>query len=269
MRVRLALSLLVGCARPATPVAPTPAPASMAPVAAPAASAALPTPPAPPAEPAPLRPTEPFTLDDALGRPVEVYPPLAASLEPTAAAPLVVFLHATCMQPGWVCDAFGSAGRDGAWLVCPSGNSTCAGEPDWHGPPKVKAAFLAQAIELAEAAVPTFVASRAGVLVGWSRGAFAARDVLQTRALPGRFRGLVLVAAAVGLDLGLLRELGIRRLVMAAGDWDGARAGMVATVAAAKTAGLEARWVSLGKIGHTWPRDFEARMREPIAWALE
>ncbi|MBL8718519.1 MAG: hypothetical protein JNL79_21240 [Myxococcales bacterium] len=265
MRARLALFLFVGCARSAAPSLSPP----VTPV-APVATPALPsTPPPPPEEPVPVRPTEPFTLDDDLGRPVEVYPPLASSLAPTAPAPLVVFLHATCMQPGWVCDAFGSAGRDGAWLVCPSGNSTCAGEPDWYGPPKEKAAFLSHAIDLTESAVPAFVAPRPGVLVGWSRGAFAAKDVLQTRALPGRFRGLVLVAAAVGLDLKLLRELGIRRLVMAAGDWDGARGSMVATVAAAKAAGLEARWVSLGKIGHTWPPDFEARMREPIAWALE
>jgi len=27
------------------------------------------------------------------------------------------------------------------------------------------------------------------------------------------------------------------------------------------------RYVSLGNIGHAWPKDFETRMREPIAWA--
>src|SRR5690242_2121337 len=75
---------------------------------------------------APTPPRDPFTLADDLDRPIEVYPPLHVD----AKAPLVVVLHATCMKPASVCDWFGSAGRDSGWLVCPSGNSTCYGEPD-------------------------------------------------------------------------------------------------------------------------------------------
>ncbi len=42
---------------------------------------------------------------------------------------------------------------------------------------------------------------------------------------------------------------------------------MVSAVEGLRAGGFEARFVSLGKIGHVWPVDFEARMREPIAWA--
>lgn len=223
--------------------------------------------PAVPSEP-PYRPLNPFSLTDELGRAVEVYPPLPFGLSARDPARRIVFLHATCMQPSWVCDAFGRAGRDEAFLVCPSGNSTCAGEPDWYGTADEKASFLAHALGLVDRAVEPFDDRRPGVLVGWSRGAFAARDVLASGRVAGRFRALVLVAAAIDLDGKWLRAHGIERLVVASGDADGARPALLRTRAAAEAAGVPARWVSFGPIGHAWPVDFEARMREPLAWAL-
>jgi len=226
---------------------------------------------APPIEPiAPKKPSEPFTLHDDLDRPIEVYPPI--SKEPRS--PFVVVLHATCMQPASVCDWFGSAGRDSGWLVCPSGNSTCYGEPDWNGSGPEKAAFLAKALAKVEERVPTFVDERPGVLIGWSRGAYAARDILdaslsdaKSSSLAKKFRGLVLLAAHVTPQISKLKKAGITRVVMAAGDYDGSRPTMTAAVAALRAGGLEARYVSLGKVAHVWPMDFEARMREHIAWA--
>jgi len=218
------------------------------------------------------KPTEPFTIPDDQGRPIEVYPPISNEKR----APLVVLLHATCMQPAWVCNWFGSAGRDPGWLICPSGNSTCAGEPDWHGPGAEKAAFLEEALKKVEANVSDYVAEQPGVLIGWSRGAFAARDILYTaldnpESFPHakRFRGLVLMAAAMKPDVSKLEQAGIKRVVMAAGDYDGSKSTMVSAVAALKAGGIEARYVSLGKIAHVWPNDFETRMREPIAWAAQ
>jgi predicted esterase len=113
-----------------------------------------------------------------------------------------------------------------------------------------------------------------GVLFGWSRGAFAARDILYTGVFDAtnakaiaRFRGLVLMAAAVTPDAPKLKSAGITRVVMAAGDLDGSAPTMKAATATLRAAGLETRYVSLGKIAHVWPDDFEARMAEPIAWA--
>lgn len=210
-------------------------------------------------------PKDPFTLEDDLHRSIAVYPPL----EEKPHAPLLVLLHATCMQPAPICDTFGHAGRETGWLVCPSGNSTCYGEPDWYGTGEAKAAFLASALTKVEARVPTFLEEGNGVLIGWSRGAYAARDILYSEnpAVMHRFRGLVLMAAAVTPDPAKLKKAGIHRVVMAAGDLDGSQPTMTAAVTKLKAAGLEARWVSFGKIPHVWPQDFEARMREPIAWA--
>ncbi len=218
----------------------------------------------------PPRPTEHFTLDDEQGRPIEVYPPF----ETEGKAPLVVMLHATCMKPAAVCDWFGSAARDAGWLVCPSGNSTCYGEPDWLGTGPEKATFLEHAIDAVNEKLPTLVSERPGVLIGWSRGAFAARDILYTSVtdpaaapIAKRFKGLVLLAANFAPDVHLLRRAGIERVVMAAGDYDMSKPTMANAVAILKASHLEARYVSLGPIGHHWPQDFEARMKEPIAWA--
>jgi len=210
-------------------------------------------------------PDAPFTLRDDRDRAIEVYPPVAKP----GRAPLTVFLHATCMQPSSVCNAFGTAGRDTSWLVCPSGNSTCYGEPDWHGPGAEKAAFLASAIAKVEERIPSFLDPRPGVLIGWSRGAFAARDILEANlgSLEKRFRGLVLIAAQATPSLATLKQAGIERVVMASGDYDGATPTMKSAIVALRAGGLEARFVSLGKIGHAWPSDFDDRMRDHIAWA--
>jgi hypothetical protein len=75
------------------------------------------------------------------------------------------------------------------------------------------------------------------------------------------------MAAQVVPDPKKLRAVGIERIVMAAGDYDGASGTMETAVKMLRKAGFEARYVSLGKIPHVWPEDFEARMQEPIAWA--
>jgi predicted esterase len=222
---------------------------------------------APEPESGPARPIDPFTIPDEQGRPIEVYPPLGDA----SRSPLVVMLHATCMKPASVCDWFGEAGRDTGWLVCPSGNGTCAGEPDWEGSGRAKAAFLERAIARVEERVGPFVDEQPGVLIGWSRGAFAARDMLVARRdlVSRHFTGLVLIAAQVAPEAATLRAAGVKRIVMAAGDYDLSRPMMTGAIDALHRAGMEARYVSLGKIGHVWPTNFEQTMREPIAWAAE
>jgi predicted esterase len=205
-----------------------------------------------------------------MDRPIELYPPRAPR-----PAPLVVALHATCMEPASVCDAFGDTGRDNGWLVCPAGHGTCNDAPDWSGPSEEKASFLEQDLERVEARLSDDLDATPGVLFGWSRGAYAACDILRVAVtnpahakLSRRFRGLVLMAARARPDDATLRAAGIDRIVLAAGDQDGAAASMRASAVALKRSGFEVRYVSLGAIPHVWPNDFEARMSEPIAWAL-
>src|SRR5262249_12037676 len=141
---------------------------------------------------------------------VEVYPPLLTRADvPVGHAPLVVFLHATCMEPADVCDFWSRGGRDGSFLVCPAGPSTCYGAPDWSGTPKLKADTLTAALGVVDDTYGAWVdRARGDVLIGYSRGAFAARDVLYERT--GRFRGLILLSAALSPDPDKLKAAGIR-----------------------------------------------------------
>jgi predicted esterase len=238
------------------------------PAPAPAANTPGPDAPSYPSPPAALPlPAQRVAIADDRGRSIEVYPPLDA--RPTA--PLVVFLHATCMDPRPVCDLVGKSGRDGTFLVCPSGNDTCFGAPDWHGTGEVKSAFLSSALDKVEQRLGKYVAHD-DTLIGWSRGAFAARDILYADVAAGaapRFTSLVLIAADVTPDPVKLRKAGIRRVYFTAGDQDGSRGTMKRAADKLTAAGIPARFASLGPIGHWLPDDFDARLAPGIAWARE
>ena len=237
---------------------------------APSPPAATPGPDAPSLPPPPPtlpRPAQRVAIADDRGRSIEIYPPIEAR----PSAPLVVFLHATCMDPRPVCDLVGKSGRDGTFLVCPSGNDTCFGAPDWHGTGEVKSAFLTSALDKVEQRFGKYVAHD-DTLIGWSRGAFAARDILYADVAAGaapRFTSLVLIAADVTPDADKLRKAGIRRVFLTAGDQDGSRGTMKRAADKLVAAGIPARFASLGPIGHWLPDDLDARLAPGIAWARE
>jgi predicted esterase len=236
----------------------------------PAPAAVIPAPDTPslPAPPPLLPfPTQRVTLADDLKRTIEVYPPMEAR----PSAPLVVFLHATCMDPRPVCDLVGTSAREGTFLVCPSGNATCFGAPDWHGTGEEKSAFLTSALDRVDQRLGKYVVHD-DTLIGWSRGAFAARDILYADVAAGaapRFTSLVLIAADVTPDPVKLRKAGIRRVFLTAGDQDGSRGTMKRATDKLNAAGIPARFASLGPIGHWLPDDFDARLAPGIAWVRE
>ena len=57
--------------------------------------------------------------------------------------------------------------------------------------------------------------------------------------------------------------------MFACGDHDGARPTMLKATATLVRAGLEARFVSTGRIWHQLPSDLSERMAEPLAWVSE
>lgn len=242
----------------------TPAPAPRTP----AATTPGPDTPSLPAPPKALPfPIQRVTIADDLKRTIEVYPPTEAQ----PSAPLVVFLHATCMDPRPVCDLVGNSGRNGTFLVCPSGPSTCFGAPDWHGTGEEKSAFLTSGLDKVEQRLGKYVAHD-DTLIGWSRGAFAARDILYADVAAGaapRFTSLVLIAADVTPDPVKLRKAGIRKVFFTAGDQDGSRGTMKRAADKLNAAGIPARFASLGPIGHWLPDDFDARLAPGIAWVRE
>lgn len=109
-------------------------------------------------------------------------------------------------------------------------------------------------------------------MIGWSLGAFAARDILYADVAAGaapRFTSLVLIAADVVPDPVKLRKAGIRRVYLTAGDQDGSRGTMKRAADKLAAAGIPARYASLGPIGHWLPDDLDARLAPGIAWVRE
>jgi predicted esterase len=179
----------------------------------------------------------------------------AASVAPPARRLLV--LHGACMSPESTFDRLKGALPSELDRRAPAGNARCSdGSSDWVGTGAEKAAALAP--DLAEAA------AHDNVLVGFSRGAFVARDV--ALASPGRFSGLVFIGATMKLDVPALRAAGVRRVVLASGELDSAYASMRRNRDALERGGIEARFVSLGRVYHTLPSDTGDRLRAAVAW---
>jgi predicted esterase len=219
---------------------------------------------------APPLPTARQRITSASGADVFVYPPTRAGAgsERPEPSPLVVMLHGMCCDPAPTCDFWSPAGREGSFLVCPEGNASCGGAASWEGPIEAKAAALDQSLAAVDAAFGAHIAHAKGdILMGFSRGAFVARDVVYAR--PGRFKGLILIGALMRPDAARFKAAGIRRVVMAAGEYDMARPAMQRAAAELTANGLPARYVSLGRIGHALPDNMEEIMRGALRWVRE
>ena len=193
--------------------------------------------------------------------PLEIYPPRDA---PTP-APLTVVLHSMCAGPVDICDFWQDDGRAGSWLTCLAGNVRCGDAFDWSGPTEERTAAVDAQLAALEQAYGALIDHEGGdVLVGFSRGAFMARDLAYAR--PGRVRGVVFLGAAVRPDATRFRDAGVARVVLGAGEYDGAAPSMRRSVAELAARGVEARYVSLGRIGHTVPGNLGPVVRQAVAW---
>ena len=181
-------------------------------------------------------------------------------------SPVTTVLHGACGDPAPGCALWERAATERGWLLCPSGPRRCGDAWDWSGSGESKRAHLDAAIDALVSRWPGHVAAEGHVLVGFSRGAFAARDILYAGA---RYRGVIFIGAAFVPDAAKLRAQGVRRVVFACGDHDGARPTMVKATATLLRHGLQARFVSTGRIWHQLPADLSERMKEPLAWVGE
>lgn len=195
---------------------------------------------------------------------VVVVPPRAGAL---AGSPMMTVLHGACSDVAWTCDQVAGAATADLLVACPTGNASCDSGADWQGDGEAKASWLDAADASTRALLALQRAIPGGdVLVGFSRGAFVARDVAYAR--PGRYRGLVLIGAALSPEPALLRANGIRRVVLAAGELDGAAPTMRAARDKLVRGGVEARFVSLGPVYHTLPDDTASRLAESLRWVM-
>ena len=186
-------------------------------------------------------------------------PPADAS----APRPAVVYLHGMWASPEDSCGLFEHAATAQGFLVCPRGNAPLGDGKMWAGTYSSVAPQLHAALD---AAARTGSLDRAapGTMMGYSNGAYFAVEIAMSE--PNRWPGLVLLSMHLELDPARLRAAGVKRVVLAAADKDGARDNMKTQADHLDTAGLPARFISLGPGGHELPSDLDARLAEPIAW---
>jgi predicted esterase len=215
-----------------------------------------------PSRPARLVPREPAWIEGHHAR-AFVYPPKEPA---TSARPVTVLLHGLCGHPQRSCAPFADVATDRGWLVCPNGEDVCGTGAKWRLAGPEDAQVVEASVEAVRAENEGEVESAGGrVLVGFSLGGTAAMLIAQASP-PGRYEGLVVVAAQVRPDVRALERAGIKRVVFAAGDFDMTSPELRAHARTLEALGLPARFVSLGRFGHGYPADMEERMREPMKW---
>jgi predicted esterase len=191
-----------------------------------------------------------------------VYPPRRTLASP---GPLTVVLHGMCGEPLSVCAPFVGGATARGWLVCPRAQDACGGGSRWSLRANDDVRSVEASVEaLAQERTGQVDVSAPRVVVGFSLGGFVAVRLAES---PGRlYEGLVVIASQVSLEAAPLRKAGVRRVVLAAGDYDMTSKPLQESARALDRAGLPARFVSLGPYGHGYPPDMEERMREPMEW---
>lgn len=195
------------------------------------------------------------------------YPPADAS---PSRAP-IVYLHGMWATPEDSCPLVERAATAHGFLVCPRGNSPSPGEGRmWTGTYATVAPAVHAALDGAAALAPGVLDRSAhGTLVGYSNGAYFAAEIAMHE--PGRWTGLVLLSMHLDLDADRLRAAGVRRVVLAAGDRDGARDEMRVQAERLTAAGLPARFTSLGDVGHELPvpPGIDGTLAEALTWVAQ
>jgi pimeloyl-ACP methyl ester carboxylesterase len=184
---------------------------------------------------------------------------------------LVAMIHGACTGPSYVCGAWASAASDVGVMVCPVGNTTCGpegtGPPTWEGPFSGIDTDVEASVEATRRATGLPSSREGAILVGYSRGGYAA--VILAVRHPGRWRSLIINEADVDLTVPMLRRAGVRSVALIAGEYGTQIAGERRTVDALVGEGYPARLWTMPKVGHPYSPDIESIMREAIAFVLE
>ena len=186
--------------------------------------------------------------------------------------PAIVFLHGMWASPEDSCEPFARAATPFGFLVCPRANAPMGdagpGYMMWQGGYAEAARSIHAALGAADALAPGKRSDRGGTLIGFSNGAYFAAEVACSE--PGRWTGLVLLSMKLDLDAKRLARAGVARVLLAAGEKDEARTSMQDLADRLNrergSAPLEARYMSLGDVGHAFPSDMDTRMCAAISW---
>ena len=190
-----------------------------------------------------------------------------APAENDTAKPLTIYLHGICGNPGNGCPFFRDATTSASWLLCPSAPTECqGGGATWSGSTSSQAAAVENAEQKITALYPLGVdATRPRVLIGFSQGAYTARNLIRTE--PGKFRAALFIGADIEITADEFRRAGIARVAFASGQYDMMRKPLEKESAELAAAGFPTRFIDLGAVGHTYmPAQNADVLRDAIAW---
>lgn len=185
--------------------------------------------------------------------------PVSRSREP-ARPRVTIMLHGMCDIPQNECPSF-AASTSSDWLVCPRASLECnGGGATWGWGDRV-----ARVESATGRALQGQGATGRRTLIGFSLGATTALEVAQQGS--ERYDALVLIAARVYPDARKLKARGVKRVLLAAGDFDSTMTHLRTEAVRLERAGLDARFMSLGRVGHQFALDMRSWLDEALAWA--
>ena len=197
----------------------------------------------------PIAPTE-------IGDRLLAYPPLASVSSPAT----VVFLHGLGGMAWHGCPVFRNGASTFGWLVCPEPTER---RSDGRGFSWSSASTVNDRVVVAaERTAAEAGAGEPAVLVGFSQGSFVALDLLSRH--PGKYRGAVFLSADIAptkRDLG-----GVKRVVLGAGALDATFVPMQQAAARLRAEGVEVRFISLGRVGHTYVGEDPRVIEDALVW---
>ena len=184
---------------------------------------------------------------------------------PSATRPVtVVYLHGMRGRAENGCPWFRAGASELGWLVCPE---AIEAQPDgswsWGADVFKQAPVVERALR---AARENGASSEPGIAVGFSQGSYVALDLVKARL--AKFRGLVLLGAELHPNAQTLRDAGIVRIALGAGQRDHvAYASLVEEAKRLSNEGIETRFFDLGGVGHTYAVDDTSILNDAIAFA--
>jgi len=194
---------------------------------------------------------------------VMAFPPVRA--QQAESKPLsVIYLHGARGRAVNGCPWFRGGASELGWLVCPEAiEQQPDGSWSWGADVFKQAPIVEGALRAARA---NGASSEPGIAVGFSQGSYVALDLV--RAHLASFRGLVLLGAELHPNAQRLKDAGIVRVSLGAGQMDHlAYASLRDEAIRLSSEGVETRFFDLGRVGHTYAVEDTSVLDDAIAFA--
>lgn len=183
---------------------------------------------------------------------------------------LIAMLHGVCNPPSYACGQWSHAASLHGVLVCPTGNAICTtespGAPTWDESFAKIDEDLERAIAKVSDRFPGETTREGAILVGFSRGAYAAAIIAARHA--GRWPFLILNEADTELSLPMLRQGKVRAVALIAGEWGSQVKGERKNADDLTKKGYPIRLWVMPKAGHHYSANIDDIMSEAIEFLV-